>query len=199
MHEVIADRTATQAVPTDPVALWYASKRILFAVARKVRLAIRLELEGFGRDEAEAEELVNDAFIALCEAMPRFDPAKACLTTFVYALARRRMWLVARAAFFGLSPEAMHATDTSGRTPRYHLGLRGTEARRAEAERRLSILRVEALRQRLTPDDRRLVDVYLEEGGNRSAVARRLGLSIKSIHGRYLLLFRRIRRIANAL
>jgi RNA polymerase sigma factor (sigma-70 family) len=181
------------------VALWDASKRILFAVARRVRLAIRLELEGFGRDEAEAEELVNDAFVCLCEAMPRFDPAKARLTTFVYALARRRMWLVARAAFFGLSPEAMHAADTSRRTPRWHHGhptLRGTAARQEQAERRLSVLRVEAIRQRLPRKDKRLLDVYLQEGGNRSAVARRLGMSVKSIHGRYLRLFRRIRRIA---
>ena len=76
----------------------------LFAVAHQVRRAIRLKLEGHGRAEAELEELVHDAFIAVMEAWPRFNPATATFTTFVYGLARRRMWLVARACFFGLSP-----------------------------------------------------------------------------------------------
>ena len=96
-------------IPADPAALWDVSKRILFAVAWKVKQAIRLKLVGHGRGEAEAEELVHDAFICIVEALPRFNPATAKLTTFVYGLARRRMWLVARAAFYGLSPEQMHA------------------------------------------------------------------------------------------
>src|SRR5262249_14730708 len=147
-------------------------KRILFAVAHKVRRAVRLKLEGHGRGEAEAEELVNDAFICLCGALPRFNPATARLTTFVYGLARRRMWLVARAAFFGLSPEQMHAADTAKRTPRYHRGhltLRVTPAPRQETEQRQSIRRVEEIRQRLPREDQRLVDLYLQDGGNISS------------------------------
>jgi hypothetical protein len=42
--------------------------------------------------------------------------ATARFTTFVYGLARRRMWLVARAAFYGLSPEQMHRMDAAKRT-----------------------------------------------------------------------------------
>jgi hypothetical protein len=63
-----------QPIPTDPVAVWQQSKRILFAVARKVKLAIRLKLDGHGRGEAEPEELVNDAFICLMKVLPRFHP-----------------------------------------------------------------------------------------------------------------------------
>jgi RNA polymerase sigma factor (sigma-70 family) len=192
MTEVIADRTATQAVPTDPVALWHASKRILFAVARKVRLAVWLELDGHGRDEASAEELVNDAFICLCEALPRFDASRAKLTTFVYGLARRRMWLVARAAFYGLSVEEMHRTDAARRTPRYHATLRGTEARRRETERRLSVLRVEALRRGLPRKDKRLLDLFLQENGSYSAVARRLRRNRDAVRSRYRKLFCRL-------
>jgi hypothetical protein len=103
----------TQTIPADPAILWESSKRILFHVARKVCHTVRLQLQGHGRGEAEAEELVHDAFLCLMEALPRFNPTVAKLTTFVYALARRRMWLVARAAFYGLSPEQRHRLDTA--------------------------------------------------------------------------------------
>jgi RNA polymerase sigma factor (sigma-70 family) len=184
-----------QTIPSDPATVWHLSKRILFAVARKVRESIRLKLEGHGRGEAEPEELVNDAFICLMEALPRFDPATARFTTFVYGLARRRMWLVARAAFYGLSPEQMHRMDAAKRTPRYHRGersLRITGAPVEDAEQRQSIHRVDAIRRALPRKDRRLVDTYLQEGGNYSAVARRLGRDSGGIRDRYYRLFRRI-------
>ena len=84
----------------DALSVWNQSQRILFAVAHQVRRAIRVKLDGHGRAEAELEELVNDAFLAVMEALPRFNPATAKFTTFVYGLARRRMWLVARACFY---------------------------------------------------------------------------------------------------
>jgi RNA polymerase sigma factor (sigma-70 family) len=189
-----------QEVPTDPTAVWHASKRILYSVAREVRRAVRDKLEGHGRCEAEAEELVNDAFIQLCEAMPRFDPKKARLTTFIFGLARRRMWLYARACFHGLSPEQQHRMDTAKRTPRYHRGhlaLSLAPAPREEAEPRLSVRKVEAIRQGLPRKDRRLVDLYLEEGGNYTAVARRLKRKASAVRWRYHRLARRIAASAN--
>jgi RNA polymerase sigma factor (sigma-70 family) len=184
-----------QAVPVDPATLWESSKRILFAVARQVRQSIRLKLQGHGRGEAEAEELVNDAFICLCEALPRFNPATAKLTTFVYGLARRSMWLVARAAFYGLTPEQMHRLDTAKRTPRYHRGeraLRVAAAPRADTGERESVRKVDAIRRQLPRRDRRLIDLYLQEGGNVSAVARRLHRQRNATQRRYTRLFRRI-------
>jgi hypothetical protein len=123
---------------TDPAALWDLSKRILFYVARKVRQAVRLKLESHGRGEAEEEELGHDAFICIVGALPRFKPPAAKLTTFVYGLARRRMWLVARAAFYGLSPEQLHRMDTAKRTPRYH---RGERALRVTATGQREVIR----------------------------------------------------------
>jgi len=183
-------------IPADPAALWDVSKRILFAVAWKVKRAIRLKLVGHGRGEAEAEELVHDAFICIVEALPRFNPATAKLTTFVYGLARRRMWLVARAAFYGLSPEQMHRMDTAKRTPRYHHGERTlgvTAAQQEDGYERESIRKVAAIQQSLPVGDRRLIRLYLQEGGNYSAVARRLGRDSDGIRARYHRLFRRIR------
>lgn len=195
MSTATTSRSHKQAVPTDPATVWDRSKRILFAVARKVRQSIRLKLEGHGRGEAEPEELVNDAFVCLMEALPRFDPATAKFTTFVYGLARRRMWLVARAAFYGLSPEQMHRMDAAKRTPRYHRGertLRITASPREDTDERDSVRRVAAIRQRLPMKDRRLITMYLQEGGNYSAVARCLGRDSGGIRDRYYRLFRRI-------
>ena len=192
--------TAPQAAkpprPTDPLSVWNQCHRILFAVAHKVRRAIALKLNGHGRVEVEAEELVHDAFIALMEALPRFDPATAQFTTFVYGLARRRMWLVARAGFFGLSAEQMHRLDAAKRTPRYHRtddGLRIIPAPTADREERPSIRHVAIIRRRLPRADRRLLDLFLQEGGNYAAVARRLGREPDRVRQRFYGLFRRIR------
>jgi RNA polymerase sigma factor (sigma-70 family) len=189
-------QASTQPRPSDPLSVWKQSQRILFAVAHQVRRAIRVKLEGHGHAEAEAEELVHDAFLAVMEALPRFHPARAQFTTFVYGLARRRMWLVARACFFGLSPEQMHRLDTAQRTPRYHHQddcLRSTPAATADTEERLSVRRVASIRHRLPCADRRWLDLYLQEGGNYAAVARRLGWGPESVRRRFHGLFRRIR------
>jgi RNA polymerase sigma factor (sigma-70 family) len=181
---------------TDPLSVWKQSQRILFAVAHQVRRAIRLKLEGHGHAEAELEELVNDAFLAVMEALPRFHPATAQFTTFVYGLARRRMWLVARAGFYGVSPEQMHRMDTAKRTPRSHHKdgcLRSTPAPTADPEERPSVGRVAGIRHRLPRADRRLFDLFLQEGGNYAAVARRLGRGPESVRRRFACLFRRIR------
>ena len=142
-------RTSKQPIPTDPHAIWSQTQKLLYSVAKKVKLAIRLKLDGHGRTEAEIHELVHDAFITLLEALPRFNPATAKLTTFALGLARRRMWLVARAAFYGLSPEQMHRMDVQKRTPRYHRGartLRITAAPAEGAEERASVRKIEAIR-----------------------------------------------------
>ena len=191
-----APQTAKHPRPTDPLSVWNQSQRILFAVAHKVRRAIALKLAGHGRVEVEAEELVNDAFLAVMAALPRFNPATAKFTTFVYGLARRRMWLVARAGFYGVSSEQMHRLDTDKRTPRYHRKdgcLRITTAPTADLEVRPSVRRVAIIRHRLPRADRRLLDLFLQEGGNYAAVARRLGREPDSVRGRFYGLFRRIR------
>jgi DNA-directed RNA polymerase specialized sigma24 family protein len=189
-------QASPQPRPTDPLSVWKQSQRILFAVAHQVRRAIRVKLEGHGRTEVEPEELVHDAFLAVLEALPRFHPAQAQFTTFVYALARRRMWLVARAGFFGLSPEQLHRLDRAQRTPRYHGHdgcLRMTPAATADLEERLSVRLVAGIRHRLPRADRRWLDLFVQEGGNYAAIARRLGRGPQSVRRRFAGLFRRIR------
>jgi RNA polymerase sigma factor (sigma-70 family) len=191
-----APKAAKPPRPTDPLSVWNQCHRILFAVAHQVKRAIRLKLEGHGRVEVEAEELVNDAFLAVMQALPRYNPATAKFTTFVYGLARRRMWLVARAGFYGLSPEQMHRMDTAKRTPRYHRKdsyLRITPAPTAHLDERPSVRRIAIIRHRLPRADRRLLDLFLQEGGNYAAVARRLGREPDSVRQRFYGLFRRIR------
>jgi DNA-directed RNA polymerase specialized sigma24 family protein len=196
-HRMFTSAQASkQPSPTDPLSVWNQSQRVLFAVAHQVRRAIRLKLDGYGRAEAELEELVHDAFLAVMEALPRFHPAKAKFTTFVYGLARRRMWLVARACFFGVSAEQMHRLDTAKRTPRYHRQdgcLQITPAATADREERLSVGRVAGIRHRLPRADRRWLDLFVQEGGNYAAIARRLGRGPESVRRRFCCLFRRIR------
>jgi RNA polymerase sigma factor (sigma-70 family) len=156
-----------------------------------------VKLDGHGRAEAEPEELVNDAFVCLMEALPRFNPATAKFTTFVYGLARRRMWLVARAAFYGLSPEQMHRMDAAKRTPRFHYDVdsrrrRGFRQPEADTEERESVRRVDAIRRQLPEKDSRFLEMWLQEGGNVSAVARRLRRKRNATQWRYTRLFRRI-------
>ena len=45
-------KAAKQPRPTDPTSVWNQSQRILFAMAHKVRRAIRLKLDGHGHAEA---------------------------------------------------------------------------------------------------------------------------------------------------
>jgi RNA polymerase sigma factor (sigma-70 family) len=185
-----------QMIPADPATVWNQSKRILFTVARKVRQSVLLKLEGHGRGEAEPGELVNHAVVCLMEALPRFNPPTSRFTTFVYGLARRRVWLVARTTFYGLSPERMHRMDTARCTPRSHRGereLRVTALPAEDPNERESVRNVDAIRQRLPVKDRCLITMYLQEGGNYSAVARRLGRDSGGIRDRYHRLFRRIR------
>ncbi|HTU19638.1 MAG TPA: hypothetical protein VMG10_16375 [Gemmataceae bacterium] len=128
-----------------------------------------------------------------CRASTR---PRAKLTTFVYGLARRRKWLVARAAFCGLSPEQLHRMDTAKRKPRFSRGERTlgvTAAGQEDASERESIRKVAAIQQLLPVQDRCLITLYLHEGGNYSAVARRLGRDSDGIRARYHRLYRRIR------
>jgi DNA-directed RNA polymerase specialized sigma24 family protein len=173
-----AHRGHQEAIPSDPSALYALTRRILYLVAGKARRAVRFKLDGHGHDEAEADELVNDAFVCILEALPRFDPATARLTTFCYGMARRRMWLYARAVFYGVSPEQMHRMDTAKRAPRYHYSIhtrRGFRQRVPDAEPRESVRRVEVIRRSLPRRERRLLDLFLQEDCCYAGVARRRG------------------------
>jgi hypothetical protein len=68
-----------------------------------------------------------------------------------------------------------------------------TTAPTADRDERPSIRRVATIRQRLPRADRRLLDLFLQEGGNYAAVARRLGREPDSVRQRFYGLFRRIR------
>src|SRR5262249_45048953 len=125
-----------------------------------------------------------------------FNQRKARWTTFVYGLARRRMWIYARAAFFGLSPEQMQSYSRPrwGVAPRRHHSEHThlVAARQQEDSERLSAKRVRALRQRLPESDRQWIDLYLQYGGNYSEVARQTRRKASTVTQRYRRLLRRI-------
>ncbi len=61
--------------------------------------------------------------------------------------------------------------------------------RQVDDEERPSIKRVEAIRRQLPRKDWLLIDLYLQEGGNNSAVARRLGPHRAAVSDDYYRLF----------
>jgi hypothetical protein len=86
--------------------------------------------------------------------------------------------------------------DTAKRTRRYHRTdgcLRFTPAATADPEERPSVRRVACIRDRVPRADRRLLDLFLQEGGNYADVARRLGRVPESVRRRFHCLFGRIR------
>jgi DNA-directed RNA polymerase specialized sigma24 family protein len=118
--------------------------------------------------------------------------------------ARRRAEEFARDADLRLNApqrrDHINATDPSDVPPEpvntpapVDARLRITPAPIADLEERSSVRRVAAIRHRLPRADRRLLDLFLQEGGNYAAVARRLGREPDSVRQRFYGLFRRIR------
>ena len=147
--------------PTDPLSVWNQSQRILFAVAHKVRQAIRLKLDGHGHAEVEAEELVHDAFLAVDGSAAAFPPGHG-------AVHDLRVWLGASPHVAG-RPGRLLRSSARANAPHGHgqanatlpwqdeRTLRVTPARQQDAsDERTSVRRVAAIRQRLPRADRRL-------------------------------------------
>jgi hypothetical protein len=63
-----------------------------------------------------------------------------------------------------------------------------------DTEPRESVRRVQAIRKSLPRRDRHLIDLYLQEGGNMSAVARRLHRKLNGMRNNFRQLFARVRQ-----
>ncbi|MHB1424535.1 MAG: sigma-70 family RNA polymerase sigma factor [Gemmataceae bacterium] len=183
-----------QTIPADPAAIFMLTRKMLYCIAKRTLTAYRNESPG--HPLPDLDELVNEGFAALLDVLPRWNASKGKLTTYAYGVFRRAMWVYARAAYFGLAPQEYRRLCARKATPRYHHGTDTAKEMAApveEAEQRQSVRRVDAIRRQLPREDRRLVELFLEEGGNYSAVARRLGRDSGGMRDRYHRLFRRVR------
>jgi hypothetical protein len=97
--------------------------------------------------------------------------------------------------------------DAAKRTPRFHYDVDGRRKgrsrgfakslkRQADGEERLSVKRVDAIRRQLPSKDQRLIDLFLQEGGNYS-VARRLKRHRTAVSDSFSRLFHRIKASAD--
>jgi RNA polymerase sigma factor (sigma-70 family) len=181
------------AIPADPATLYMLTRKMLYSLAKRTLTAFRYEAPG--HPLPDLDELANEGFAALLDVLPRFDARKARFTTYAYGVFRRSMWVYARAAYFGLAPQEYRRLCARKATPAFHHGTDTAKEMAApveDAEQRQSVRRVAAIGRALARDERRLIDLFLEENGNVSSVARRLRRDRSSLQARYHRLFRRI-------
>lgn len=182
-----------QTILADPATLYLLTRKMLYALAKRTLTAFRNEAPG--HPLPDLDELANEGFAALMDVLPRFDARKAQFTTYAYGVFRRSMWVYARAAYFGLTPQEYRRLCARKATPPFHHGTDTAKEMAApvqDTEQRQSVRRIAAIRRALPREDRRLVDLFLEEDGNVSSVARRLRRNRNSLQCHYHRLFRRI-------
>ena len=117
----MAERHCTRSHPIPPSEAVGQVRKLFLYLAHRVRQFL-LD-EGPGPGVPEVDELVNEAVVALLEALRegRFDPAKGTLTTYAGRIAGDAMRTYARADHFGLSvPEYKRQRDRKV-TIRFHI------------------------------------------------------------------------------
>lgn len=140
-------------------------------------------LQRLGAEPALAEEIAQDAMIALWRKAEQFDPEKSSVGTWLYRIARnRRIDLLrrARGGEAGLE-EAAHPVDDQ---PRPDEALAARE-RETLIRRAMRILPAEQLS---------LVRLAFFEGRSHSEIAHETGLPLGTVKSRIRLAFGRLRR-----
>jgi RNA polymerase sigma factor (sigma-70 family) len=184
-------RQAEQA-PTDPSALYEHTRDMLYKLARRIEFKIRMD--GGGHGDAEVDELVNTGYVALAEARGRYDSrSKARYTTYARSVAYIAMWRYALACHYGLSLEQHHRMTSRGDKAPWHYSPEFVAAPVADDEERASVRRVRVLLAVLNRRQRQRVQAFLEEGGNYSALARRIGRNSGGIIKWFHKLYARLR------
>lgn len=153
----------------------------------------RILLRRTGGDVQRADELLHDTWVAVWEALQRgrYDPTRAAISTFIYAVAHKR-WLQ-HLRSVGQTPRSAEAT-----------GLLAGLADRSENPD--AVLQagelLDALRAclhatdtpfSLTSEEREIVSGLADEDSERS-LAKRLGLAASTIHARKLQAYRKLRQ-----
>jgi RNA polymerase sigma factor (sigma-70 family) len=175
MITATASRRLPQAetIPTEATALYEHCREMLAGLARFVASTVR---------PADLDELVNEGFVALLKARPRFDARRASFNTFAHSVVYPAMRRYALADHYGLAVAQYHRlTSRSLAPPRHFSILESDAAPVADEEERDSIRRARKLLDSLIPRERERVQAYLDDGGNFAAVGRRLGLSMSAV------------------
>lgn len=144
---------------------------------------LSIYLQRLGADAALAEEIAQDAMMALWRKAGQFDPAKSSVGTWLYRIARnRRIDLLRRAHGATVEIDDVVQPIDDAPQPDVALDLREREGlvRRAMAT--------------LPPEHVRLVRLAFFEGRSHSEIARAEGLPLGTVKSRIRLAFNRLRR-----
>lgn len=137
---------------------------------------------------SDAEDAVQEAFLALWENAARFDPAVAGETTFVAMIARRRMIDLVRKA--GAARRRIESDDSRGAaSPPPVEELAATEPNSVEAggvalrgfEVAEEAARVRVQLARLSEDQQRVLELALVEGQSQSRIAELTGWPLGTV------------------
>lgn len=157
-----------------------APQTILERVALGDRAAVRACIDRHGglvwslarracRDGAEAEDLVQEVFIALWESAPRFDPRVASETTFVAMIARRR--LIDRRRRLRSRPDTQPLPD----------GLVAPDRPEAAVDRADDVDRAARALEQLRDEQRRVLTLSLRDGLSYDQIARATGWPLGTV------------------
>jgi len=156
LHRVAAGETNAVAAVVDQYG------GLVWSIARK-----------YFRDRAEAEDAVQDSFIALWKNAGRFDPDTASETTYVAMIARRRMIDRLRKMGRRISAQPLDAAPEPDSTTK---GESETPLEREEEVRR--VLRVV---ESLDPPQPELIKQSLMEGLTHAEIAEQTGLPLGTV------------------
>ncbi|GLK54730.1 RNA polymerase sigma-70 factor (ECF subfamily) [Methylopila capsulata] len=140
-------------------------------------------LQRLGADPALAEEVAQDAMVALWRKAALFDPAKSSVGTWLYRIARnRRIDLLRRA--HGATVELDEAIVPIDDAPQADVAMAASE--------RDGIVR--RAMETLPPEQLTLVRLAFFEGRSHSEIAESEGLPLGTVKSRIRLAFSRLRR-----
>lgn len=140
-------------------------------------------LQRLGADPALAEEVAQDAMVALWRKAALFDPAKSSVGTWLYRIARnRRIDLLRRA--HGVTVELDEAIVPIDDAPQADVAMAANE--------RDGIVR--RAMETLPPEQLTLVRLAFFEGRSHSEIAESEGLPLGTVKSRIRLAFSRLRR-----
>ncbi len=124
----------------------------------------------FARDDAEAEDAVQEVFVNLWRSAERFDPSVASETTFVAMIARRRLIDRARARARQPSSEALEESADLAPEAKVDPVQLNEDARRAGV----------ALAQ-LSPDQQRVLRLSVYQGLSHEQISNATGLPLGTV------------------
>lgn len=173
------------AAATDPATVTN-QKSILERIAAGDQAAVPECMDAYGdlvwslarrflRNDADAEDAVQDIFIDLWGSAGRFDRAVASEVAFVSTIARRR--LIDRLRQHTRRP-GMDSIDDE------EFGEMRQPAVRAQLEEESDVAVVERVMATMAPEHRQILSLSLYEGYSHSEIAQRLGLPLGTVKTR---------------